>query len=160
MDATVWDLMTFLRPTLGWQKGGERFGLSSLTSDMMPGGPNSGCPGSMSRTATPGHSRFLVPPRSVNSLFVTILENVDFPDDLGPHTSSTGTFWSLGLRILAISLFQTAGDFKSWSMAFFGPSAEDPSICHVCRWPEAVSFQRFPNTGDSLSRFLNFWAFG
>lgn len=154
MDATACDLRLVFSVGFGWQKGGDRFGSSNLTSDITPGGPHSGCPGSMSRTATPGHILLCILVLSVISLFVTIRQNVDFPDDLGPQTKSMGVSLSLPcFTSLAISRFQMAGDFRSCSIAFLGPSVEEPRTCHVCRSVGLTSFQRLPNIGDSLSRF-------
>lgn len=67
-----------------WVNGTPKFGFETHTSDTVPGGANSGCPGSRSSNAT----RFTGFPafEDVRRRFVSNLEKVDLPADFGPQT--------------------------------------------------------------------------
>lgn len=78
----------------------------------------------MSRIATPGQILFLLLPLLVTSLLPRSREKVDLPDDFGPQTRRTGGFCGLSLSKSEIFLFHSAGDLRSCSRAFLGPSAE------------------------------------
>ena len=95
-----------------------------LFSEMTPGGEYSGCPGSVSRTATLDQACFLESAVSVNSRFASNFPNVDLPDDFGPHTNMTGAFFCLVPTSSASFLFHSGGDTKSRKRAFLGPSSE------------------------------------
>ena len=58
---------------------GPRIGLRTSTSEICPGGPNSGCPGSRSR-----YMDLLLGSFVVKSALHSCRLNVDLPDDLGP----------------------------------------------------------------------------
>jgi hypothetical protein len=60
----------------------------------------------------------------VKRRFASILEKVDFPADLGPHTSVVkGPLWANDTRSASF-LFHAGGDESSWIMHFLGASSE------------------------------------
>ena len=83
------------------------------TRDKCPGVENSGWPGSISNTATPGHDLFRGLESSVTNRFARSLENVDFPDDFGPHTKTDDEFACLAVVNSAILLFHSPGETSS-----------------------------------------------
>ena len=95
-------------------------------SDNAPGGTYSGCPGSRSRTTIP---RGLLLPCgifSVRSLLVSIFENVDFPDDFGPHTRAVrGLPDVVVLKSSESFLFHAGGDTRSCTMDLAGASSDE-----------------------------------
>lgn len=149
-------------------------------SETVPGGEYSGCPGSRSSTAMPCHIRLCDEFRCVPKRFANIFPKVDFPEDLGPHTSTIGALDELLVASSAIFLFHSAGETRSCSLALRGPSSEvyicfsvngidlaveeevrrQPTIWNVLTRDVVEpgpgdrgvsSFQSFPNTRESLS---------
>lgn len=95
-----------------------------LTKEMTPGGEYSGCPGSISRTATFVHGLFFTPPRSVMKRFVSSRPNVDFPDDFGPQRKMTGVSLRFAVTSAESFLFHSGGETSSCKTALLGTSRE------------------------------------
>jgi hypothetical protein len=60
----------------------------------------------------------------VTKRFASILENVDLPEDFGPHMRILGGLERLGAVNCASFLFHSPGDDNSFKKVFLGPSSD------------------------------------